>query len=59
MEPFSNPTALTPHPGRLTCVWVRGADGRLESVWVPDRERDFERAEAADEAEPQPASRAG
>jgi hypothetical protein len=30
--------SLTPPPGRLKCVWIRGADGRLESIWVPDWE---------------------
>lgn len=33
---------LTPPPGRLKCVWVTGADGHLESIWVPDWERDAE-----------------
>ena len=32
---------LTPRLGRLKCMWVRGADGRLESVWVPDWEREL------------------
>ena len=62
MEPFINLAALTPRPGRFKCVWVRGADGRLESVWVPDweRELELERAEAAaEEPEPQPVRRAG
>jgi len=60
VDPFINLTALTPRPRRLKCLWVRGADGRLEAVWVPDREGAVERAEAAAvEAEPQPAGRAG
>ena len=60
MDPFIDLTAVTPRPGRLTCVWVRGADGRLESVWVPDREREVEPSGAAvDDAEPHPARRAG
>jgi hypothetical protein len=31
--------SLTPQLGRLKCVWVAGADGRLESIWVPDWEQ--------------------
>ena len=34
--------SLTPRPGRLKCVWVRGADGRPETVWVPDWELEAE-----------------
>ena len=34
--------SLTPQPGRLKCVWVPGADGRPESIWVPDWESDAE-----------------
>jgi hypothetical protein len=41
--------SLTPPAGRMKCVWVRGADGRLESVWVPDWELE---AETLDEAQP-------
>ena len=52
MEPFISLAALTPQPGRLKCVWIRGADGRLESIWVPDWEPEWERADIAGEAEP-------
>jgi len=55
VEPFINLSALTPRPGRLKCVWVRGADGRLESIWVPDWEPVWECADAVDE----PAEAAG
>jgi hypothetical protein len=34
--------SLTPPAGRMKCVWVRGADGRLESIWVPDWELDLQ-----------------
>jgi len=27
----------------LKCVWIPGADGRLECIWVPDWERVWER----------------
>jgi len=40
MPPFMDIRSLTPHLGRMKCVWVPGPDGRLESVWVPDWERD-------------------
>lgn len=42
--------SLTPPAGRLKCLWVRAADGRLESIWVPDWEADMaaESAPAAD-----------
>jgi hypothetical protein len=40
MHPFMDIQGLTPRLGRLKCMWVRGANGRLESVWVPDWERD-------------------
>ena len=42
MQPFMDIRSLTPQPGRLKCVWVPGADGGLESIWVPDWERDAE-----------------
>jgi hypothetical protein len=35
-----NIRSLTPPLGRMKCVWVPGADGRLESIWVPDWEQD-------------------
>ena len=41
MHPFMDIQGLTPRLGRLKCMWVRGADGRLESVWVPDWEREL------------------
>ena len=34
--------SLTPDPGRLKCVWIPGADGRLQSIWVADRQQDAE-----------------
>ncbi|HYH49497.1 MAG TPA: hypothetical protein VEG38_08120 [Acidimicrobiia bacterium] len=42
MPPFMDLAGLTPRPGRLKSVWVRGADGLLESVWVPDWELEAE-----------------
>jgi hypothetical protein len=33
---------LTPPPGKLKSVWISGADGRLECIWVPDWEREYE-----------------
>lgn len=39
--------SLTPLAGRLKCVWVRGADGRMESIWVPDWELDEAPADSA------------
>ncbi|MDQ1493513.1 MAG: hypothetical protein QOJ23_6027 [Actinomycetota bacterium] len=41
MDPFSSSlAAASASLGKLKCVWVRGADGRLESIWVPDWEQD-------------------
>jgi hypothetical protein len=42
--------SLTPPLGRLKCVWITGADGRLESIWVPDWERDAEVCELPSQA---------
>ena len=41
--------SLTPDPGRLKCVWVPGADGHLESIWVPDWERAIDVTPQADQ----------
>ena len=40
MQSFMEIRSLTPQLGRLKCVWVPGADGRPESIWVPDWEQD-------------------
>lgn len=43
MKKFNpRPAPAGPSLGRLKCIWVLGADGRLESIWVPDWERDLE-----------------
>jgi hypothetical protein len=42
VELFMDIQSLTPQPGRLKCIWVPGADGRPESIWVPDWESDAE-----------------
>jgi hypothetical protein len=50
MQPFMDIRSLTPQLGRLKCVWVPGADGQLESIWVPDWEQDATRAEPVRQA---------
>lgn len=42
MHPAMDIRSLTPPAGRLKCIWVPGTDGRPESIWVPDWERDIE-----------------
>ncbi len=50
MQPFMDIRSLTPQLGRLKCVWVPGAYGQLESIWVPDWEQDATRAEPVRQA---------
>jgi hypothetical protein len=45
MQPFMDIQALTPDPGPLKCVWIPGADGLLESIWIPDWESESEATE--------------
>jgi hypothetical protein len=45
MGPFIDLRGLTPHPEKLKCIWIPGADGRLESIWVPDWESELETPE--------------
>jgi hypothetical protein len=56
LEPFINLAASTPQPRRLKSVCIRGADGRLESIWVPGWELEREGAAGAPA---EPARRAG
>jgi len=56
VEPFIDLSSPRPEPQRLTCLWIRGVDGRLECRWVPESEHGWDEAF---EQTPEPARRAG
>jgi len=49
VQPFIDLAGPTPRPGALRCIWIPGADGRPECIWVADWERELEAGEGAPE----------